>query len=147
MKHYKSVNILSNFQNVKSACANLNPLFKTFCFYTLHLFTRQFSCVRSLPVWKSNKHANRQPNSYNHLDAFHVMCFARVHRCAGVHIFGDAKNVCPNFILFFPNNVQTESLNARTKTYHCKQIKVSACLITNRQISTINQFVCWVAFL
>ena len=25
MKHYKSVEILSNFQNVKSPCANLNP--------------------------------------------------------------------------------------------------------------------------
>jgi len=28
------------------------------------LFTRQFSCVRFLPVWKSKKHANREPNSY-----------------------------------------------------------------------------------
>jgi len=27
------------------------------------------------------------------------------HRCTGVHIFGDAKNSCPNLILFFPNNV------------------------------------------
>jgi len=27
------------------------------------------------------------------------------HRCTGVHIFGDAKKICPNFILFFPNNV------------------------------------------
>jgi len=30
MKHYKSVKILSNFQNVKSLCENLNPLSKTF---------------------------------------------------------------------------------------------------------------------
>jgi len=30
MKHYKSVKILSNFQNVKTPCANLNLLFKTF---------------------------------------------------------------------------------------------------------------------
>jgi len=30
MKHYKSVKILSNFQNVKTPCSNLNPLFKTF---------------------------------------------------------------------------------------------------------------------
>jgi len=29
MKHYKSVKFLSNFENVKSHCANLNPLFKT----------------------------------------------------------------------------------------------------------------------
>jgi len=28
MKHYKS-KIFSNFQKVKSPCANLNPLFKT----------------------------------------------------------------------------------------------------------------------
>jgi len=28
------------------------------CFQTSHLFTRQFSCVRFLPVWKSKKHAN-----------------------------------------------------------------------------------------
>jgi len=30
MKHYKSVKILSNFENVNSPYANLNPLFKTF---------------------------------------------------------------------------------------------------------------------
>ena len=30
MKHYKSVKILSIFQNVKSPCANVNLLFKTF---------------------------------------------------------------------------------------------------------------------
>jgi len=30
MKHYKSVKILSNFQNVKSPCATSNPLSKTF---------------------------------------------------------------------------------------------------------------------
>ena len=28
-----------------------------------------------------------------------------LHRCMGVHIFGDAKNFCPNLISFFPNNV------------------------------------------
>jgi len=27
------------------------------------------------------------------------------HRSTGVQIFGDAKNFCPNLILFFPNNV------------------------------------------
>jgi len=45
MKHDKSVKILSNFQNVKSPCANLKPLFKTFWrrfwFSTSHYFTRQ----------------------------------------------------------------------------------------------------------
>jgi len=30
MKHFKSLKILSNFQNIKFPCANLNPLFKTF---------------------------------------------------------------------------------------------------------------------
>jgi len=77
-KHYESVKILPNFQNVKSPCANLNPLFKTsgFGFQTSHLFTRQFSCVPFLPVWKSKKHANREPDSDNHLSAFHVTCFA-----------------------------------------------------------------------
>jgi len=30
MKNYKSVKMLSNFQNVKSPCTNLKPLFKTF---------------------------------------------------------------------------------------------------------------------
>ena len=64
MKHYKSVKILSNFQDVKSPCENLSPLFKTFCwrfwFLTPHLFTRQFSCIRFLPVWKSKKHANSE---------------------------------------------------------------------------------------
>jgi len=30
MKHYKPVKISSNFQNVKSPCANVTPLFKTF---------------------------------------------------------------------------------------------------------------------
>ena len=29
-------------------------------FRASHLFTRQFSCVRFLPVWKSKKHANRE---------------------------------------------------------------------------------------
>jgi len=57
------------------------------------------------------------------------------HRCTEVPIFGDAKNFCQNLILFFPNNVQTASLNLKTKTYHCKQIKVSAWLITNCRCS------------
>jgi len=64
MKHYKSVKILSNFQNVQSPCENLSPLFKTFWrrfwFLTPYLFTRQFSCIGFLPVWKSKKHANSE---------------------------------------------------------------------------------------
>jgi len=46
-------------------------------FQTSHLFTRQFSYVLFLSVWKS-KHANREPNSYNHLGTFYLTCFARV---------------------------------------------------------------------
>jgi len=123
MKHYKAVNILSNFQNVKSHCANLNPLLKTFwrrfsVFQTSHLSTRQFSCVRFLPVWKSKKLANREPNSYNYLDAFYVKCFARVCEIfttmvselqRGPHVV--LKSLCPHayyighrcsvFVLFF----------------------------------------------
>ena len=43
MKHYKSVKILPNFQNVKSPCENLSPLFKTFWrrfWFLLHIFSR-----------------------------------------------------------------------------------------------------------
>jgi len=36
----------------------------------------------------------------------------------------------PKFDLSFPNNIKTASLNVKTKTYHCKLIKVSACLIS-----------------
>ena len=46
--------------------------------FQTRLFTRQFSCFRFLPVWKSKKHTNRERNSYNHLSAFNVMSFARV---------------------------------------------------------------------
>ena len=49
---------------VKSPCENLSPLFKTFWrwfwFLTPYLFTRQFSCIRFLPVRKSKKHANSE---------------------------------------------------------------------------------------
>jgi len=31
--------------------------------------------------------------------------FTQNHRCTGVPNFGDAKDFCPNLILFFPNNV------------------------------------------
>jgi len=46
-----------------------------------------------------------------------------------VHVFGDAKNFCPNVILFFPNKLSTANLNVKTKMCHCKKIKVPACLI------------------
>jgi len=82
MKHYKSVKMSSNFQNVKAPCANLNPYSWFFgdgsVFWNSHLVTQQFSCVRFLPVWKSKKHSNRESNSSNHLGAFYVTCFARV---------------------------------------------------------------------
>jgi len=39
---------------------------------------QRFRCIRFLPVWKSNKHANREPTTCNHLGAFYLMCFARV---------------------------------------------------------------------
>ena len=46
MKHYELVKILSNFQNVKFHCANLNPLFKTFWrrfWFQNHIFSRDSS--------------------------------------------------------------------------------------------------------
>jgi len=64
------------------------------------------------------------------------------HRCTGVPILGDAKSFCPNFILFFPNNVQIESLNVKTKTYNCKHIKVSACLITMHSSDISTKSIC-----
>jgi len=68
---------------------------------------------------------------------------AYTHRCTGVHIFGYANNFCPNLILFSPNNVWTASINVKTKTYHCKQIEVPACLNTgvkSRMPSTSKQY-------
>jgi len=63
MKHYKSVKILSNIQNVKYPCANLNPLFKTFWrlfwFLKPHIFSPdslvafgsyQSEKVRNMPI-------------------------------------------------------------------------------------------------
>jgi len=82
MKHYKSVKILSIFQNVKFPCANLIPLFKTFWrrfwflnFTSFHATIWLRSILTSL---KSKKHVNRERNSYSHLGAFYVTCFARV---------------------------------------------------------------------
>jgi len=74
MKQYKPVEILSDFQNVKSTCANVNPLLQAFWlrfwFETLHPFAWRFRYVRFSGVWKSNKHANREPSSCNYLDRF-----------------------------------------------------------------------------
>jgi len=81
MKHYKSVKILSNFQNVKSPCTNLNPLFKTywrrFCFLNLTSFHATVQLRSMLTSLKNKKLANREPNSYNHLGVY-VASFARV---------------------------------------------------------------------
>ena len=38
----------------------LKTFWRRFWFLTPHLFTRQFSCIRFLPAWKSKKHANRE---------------------------------------------------------------------------------------
>jgi len=81
IKHYKSVEILSNFR-MSSLLAQIQTPYSKLSgdgsgFQTSHL-TRQVSCIRFLPVWKSKKYANREPNSYNHLGAFYVTCFARV---------------------------------------------------------------------
>jgi len=66
-ENYKSVEILSNFQNVKSLCANVIPIMKNFLATILiwisHHFAWRFRCVRFVLVWKSNKHTNREPSS------------------------------------------------------------------------------------
>jgi len=43
-----------------------------------------------------------------------VSCFLTSNRFRGMHNFGDAKKICPNLLLFFPNNVWTASLNVKT---------------------------------
>jgi len=59
---------------VKFTWANVKPLLKAFWlrfwFKTSHPFARRFRYVRFLGVWKSNKHANREPSSCNHLGRF-----------------------------------------------------------------------------
>ena len=66
IKHYKSVEILSNFQNVKSPCANVIPPIEDFLATVLlwnsHHFARRFRCVRFFAVWKSYENANREPS-------------------------------------------------------------------------------------
>jgi len=76
------VEILSNFQNVKSSCANAKPpIVKTFwwqfCFKSHMLSPDCFIaiCVRFLAVWRSDKRVNREPTSRNHLGAFYLTCF------------------------------------------------------------------------
>jgi len=68
------VEILSNFQNVKSTCANVKPPIESFLtavlVQNLTSFARRFRYARFSGVWKSNKHADREPSSCNHLDHF-----------------------------------------------------------------------------
>jgi len=59
------VKILSNFQNVKTRCANAKPpIVKTFLgrfWFKSHMLSRDrlvATCVRFLGVWKTNKRAN-----------------------------------------------------------------------------------------
>jgi len=49
------------------------------------------------------------------------------HKCTGVHIFGDAKNFCPNLILLSRITLKQQALMLRLK--RTIVIKVSACLI------------------
>jgi len=43
------------------------------------------------------------------------------HKCTGVHIFGDAKNVCPNLILFSQIMYKQQVLMLRLKRAIVKQ--------------------------
>ena len=67
IKHYKSLDILSNFQNVKSPCVNVIPPIKDFLetvlIWTSHHFARRFLYVWFFAVWKCKEHANREPSS------------------------------------------------------------------------------------
>ena len=81
----KPVEILSNFQNVKSPWANVKPpIVKTSCrrfWLKSHMLSRDrfvATCIRFLVIWKRKKCANREPTSSNHLGAFYLTCFARV---------------------------------------------------------------------
>jgi len=68
------VKILSNSQNVKSTCANVKPPIESFLatvlVQNLTTFRATVSLRLILGVWQSNKHANREPNSCNHLGRF-----------------------------------------------------------------------------
>jgi len=49
-----------------------------------------------------------------HVDKTIVINATANHKRTGVHKCWDAKIVCSNLILFFPNSVQTASLNVKT---------------------------------
>jgi len=62
------VEILSNFQNVKSTCANVQPPIESFLATVLVQNLTSFRAMVSLPSinsLKSSKHANREPSSCN----------------------------------------------------------------------------------
>jgi len=74
------VEILLKFQNIKSPCANVKThivttFWRRFWFKFHMLSSNRFvaTCVRFLAVWKSNKRANREPSSWNHLGAYYVL--------------------------------------------------------------------------
>ena len=79
-------------------------------------------------------------SSYSILDWGSANGTTLIHRCTRGKFLGDAKSFCPNLILLLKNNTNSK-LNVKTKMYHCKQIKVSACQITNCQMFVTNQFV------
>jgi len=70
MKHYKAVEILSKFQNVKSTCANVKPPIESFLATVLVQNPTSFRFSLRSGVWKSNKHANRGSSSCNNLGRF-----------------------------------------------------------------------------
>jgi len=78
MKHYKSVKFIK-FSECQVPLCKFKPLSQYFLVFKLHIFSRDsLVSFDSNVVWKSKKNANREPNSYNHLGAFYVTCFARV---------------------------------------------------------------------
>jgi len=105
IKHYKSVEIWSIFQNVKSTCANVIPpiedLLATVLIWNSHHSARWFRCVRFIAVWKSNKHANREPSSSTNW--VHFACVLLV--CVKfVQPWWASRNVVPTlcFNVFMP---------------------------------------------
>jgi len=62
------------------------------------------------------------------------------HRCMGVCIFGDAKMFAQILSWFSQTTYKQQVLMFRLKRTIVKKIKVSACLITNCQISVTNHF-------
>jgi len=79
-------------------------------------------------------------SSYSILDWGRANRTTLLHRCTRGKFLGDANIFCPNLILLLKSNINS-NLNVKTKMYHCKQIRVSTCQITNRQMLVTNQFV------